>query len=344
MKTHRWGTFSVSDHLRDLAFVSDVLLYDKLAIPVPDGQEEWKRWEKKGRDPAKQQGLLKLLKDRAFPLPWTLDRHERWATEYYGDAVIKEERLAGGTARGRVVEALADDLKHVAEQRQNVQEDPDSAAQYITRMVLATGEDWEANVAQIAALAGEDVHIQPFPAYGSRAHFEESQGYVLRPDVVPGARPLLVFEAQFFVPDGPLEAHEELLACAVELSRREEITAWRNGFHDWRTGVMERGLSPEAAKQELEEKREAHAEAVRAAVGKDFSTRLAWAVGIFAAGAAAVGAAAAIAAMPAVAAGASLASAIAGCVTAVKPKQQNVPVDPESVGAFLHEVRSVLRR
>jgi len=39
-----WGTFSVADHRRRRAFVADVLLYDRVAIPVPDGADEVERW------------------------------------------------------------------------------------------------------------------------------------------------------------------------------------------------------------------------------------------------------------------------------------------------------------
>jgi hypothetical protein len=34
-----WGTFSVTDHLGRRAFVADVILYDRLVIPVPDAEE-----------------------------------------------------------------------------------------------------------------------------------------------------------------------------------------------------------------------------------------------------------------------------------------------------------------
>ncbi len=343
MKTYRWGTFSVSDHTRDLAFVSDVLLYDKLVIPVPDGDEEWKRWELIGRDPAKQRELISQLGDRAFELPWTLERHERWATGYRDDKVVQEETIDSGEARERVVEGMTYDLRYVAENKQGIKEDPDSAAQYITRHVIATGEDWKKNVNQLAALVKEDVNIQPFPAYGSREHFEKSQGYKLRPGVVPGARPLLIFEAPFLMPHGPVAAHEELLACAVEISRREEIGAWRNAFYDWRAGIMERGLSPDQAKQELEDKREAYAEAIRQSVGNEFKTRLGWAIGIFAASAATAGAVATLAGLSTAAAGAGLTSTVAGLATAVMPRGKAVPIESEGLGAFLYEAQSVLR-
>lgn len=52
-----WGTFSVTDHRRRRAFIADVLLYDRLAIPIPDGVDEWNRWERSGRDPERQPGF-----------------------------------------------------------------------------------------------------------------------------------------------------------------------------------------------------------------------------------------------------------------------------------------------
>ncbi len=42
-KVEIWGTFSVQDHCQKRAFVSAVLLYDKLVVPVPprDEPEQW---------------------------------------------------------------------------------------------------------------------------------------------------------------------------------------------------------------------------------------------------------------------------------------------------------------
>lgn len=45
-----WGTSSVTDHLGPRAFVTDVILYDRLVIPVPDAKER-KRWADIGRRP-----------------------------------------------------------------------------------------------------------------------------------------------------------------------------------------------------------------------------------------------------------------------------------------------------
>ena len=41
-----WGTFSVRDHCRREAFLREILLFDKLAVPYPDRNvpSEWDRW------------------------------------------------------------------------------------------------------------------------------------------------------------------------------------------------------------------------------------------------------------------------------------------------------------
>ena len=62
-----WATYSVKDHCQPRAFIADVLLYDRLVIPIPPRKPdevheyEWKRWKSKGWDPALQERLLKAM-------------------------------------------------------------------------------------------------------------------------------------------------------------------------------------------------------------------------------------------------------------------------------------------
>lgn len=91
-----WATFSVKDHTRAETFVAEVLLYDKLLIPVvpmredglspEDADREWKRWEDARWDPARQTQLLAILnpgpaddpRNRAEVIPWTAERQAEW--------------------------------------------------------------------------------------------------------------------------------------------------------------------------------------------------------------------------------------------------------------------------
>ena len=45
-----WGTYSVADHCNAYPFVADLVLYDRLVVPVPPGGDkmEWERWRDKG--------------------------------------------------------------------------------------------------------------------------------------------------------------------------------------------------------------------------------------------------------------------------------------------------------
>jgi hypothetical protein len=36
----RWGAFSVRDHINSAPFVSEVLLYDRLIVPIPDPNDK----------------------------------------------------------------------------------------------------------------------------------------------------------------------------------------------------------------------------------------------------------------------------------------------------------------
>ena len=76
----RWGSFSVRDHLKEQAFVAELLLYDRLVIPVPppNNEGEWRRWARNTWKPDRQAELLQILgKDLCVRLPWTKElRHQ----------------------------------------------------------------------------------------------------------------------------------------------------------------------------------------------------------------------------------------------------------------------------
>jgi hypothetical protein len=77
-----WGTFSVKDHCSPRAFIADVMLYDRLVIPVPPDDAERQRWEHEGWDPARLDRLLTVLGERAYQVAWNADRRAKWRTRY----------------------------------------------------------------------------------------------------------------------------------------------------------------------------------------------------------------------------------------------------------------------
>ena len=85
-----WGTFSVKDHCEPNAFVAEVMLYDRLVIPVPPDDDERKRWEKEKWDPQRLDRLLKILGERAYPVAWNAERQKRWKARFDAGADIAQ--------------------------------------------------------------------------------------------------------------------------------------------------------------------------------------------------------------------------------------------------------------
>ena len=80
MARQLWGTYSVADHCTAFPFVADMVLYDRLIVPVPpDGDEdEWNRWAGKKWNPGRQRTLLAELGDYVRRVPWTADLRRKW--------------------------------------------------------------------------------------------------------------------------------------------------------------------------------------------------------------------------------------------------------------------------
>jgi hypothetical protein len=83
MSREVWGTFAVNDHCAPRAFVADVMLYDRLVIPVPpdnptaDDKKLWANWDIK-----RQNDLLEILGDRARRVKWDQRRRQSWKTRF----------------------------------------------------------------------------------------------------------------------------------------------------------------------------------------------------------------------------------------------------------------------
>ncbi|MBS1857951.1 MAG: hypothetical protein JST11_21460 [Acidobacteria bacterium] len=81
MDSQRWGAFSVIDHIDAGALAADVLLYDKLMLPVPPDEAEIRRWEKEQWQPGLQKQRLDLLGDLAEPIAWNTERQQVYQRE-----------------------------------------------------------------------------------------------------------------------------------------------------------------------------------------------------------------------------------------------------------------------
>ncbi len=83
MAFERWGSLSVADHVDTGALVANVLLYDRLVIPVMTDQperDERAYWVERGWDPDLQQKRLDQLEALAIRRPWDAARRAQFKT------------------------------------------------------------------------------------------------------------------------------------------------------------------------------------------------------------------------------------------------------------------------
>src|SRR5579864_5601280 len=95
----RWGTFSVKDHKADAPFVSDVLLYDRLVIPVPASTKEEAYWNSQGWEPHGLRDCLDILGVKtdktdglALMVPWDDSKRARFRSRMSTAAALATQQ------------------------------------------------------------------------------------------------------------------------------------------------------------------------------------------------------------------------------------------------------------
>jgi hypothetical protein len=207
-----WGTFSVMDHIKEGAFLAEVIMYDRLVIPVPPdpknaeteedrqfAQNQWKRWKRHGWAPQRQRKLLNILKPVAIPIEWTRNRHQQWANEY---------------ERSRR-----------------------DATQQVSQ-ILAGWKTGEQLLSVVPAMAGGIVAVSP---YDSLAALKQELGITetstqeeqLRAGRgLPGNLVSTVVGREFLVPEDPDRDEYYLLRKAVKMVQNPEYKQARSDFHN----------------------------------------------------------------------------------------------------------------
>jgi hypothetical protein len=199
-----WGTFAVNDHCRTNAFAREVLLFDRLVLPVPANEGERGRWlrpnpgnEAETWDPERQELLLKLLgtqREKASSgaqLVWTAPwDEERWNLER-----SRSER--------------ADLISRYD-------------AFYTTRMILAMDEDLPGVIEAVAA----------FPSRGACRN-----ELIPRDDPIYGnvtaAEALVILAVPLLVPAGDEGKDFGPLRAAIDLARDPRFIQQRHAYHNW---------------------------------------------------------------------------------------------------------------
>jgi hypothetical protein len=107
----RWGAFAVRDHVSSAPFVTDVLLYDRLIIPISDPADPLAKasWEGRKWQPELLDDCLRILKVKtenqdglALTVQWDALKRERFKNQM--------SLAAGLAAQHRAPESELDDV------------------------------------------------------------------------------------------------------------------------------------------------------------------------------------------------------------------------------------------
>lgn len=300
MPFETWGMFSVSDHLGPRAFVSDVVMYDRLVIPVPDAEER-KRWIRRGRQPDVLERKLDILGDDLVErLDWTPTFRS------YLDAEYPQQR--GEARQDTINPAWADSLDR-----------------YVLADMMRSGRLGDIQTPEIV------------PAYTSYdAMYSDFKPSTVSADLRdrPDDRLVGVVGWEFLVPDDSTLDDNSLLNMAVRLAQDDKIRVAREAFHEFRREATRLGASPEQFLSELESKlREYQKATARAAAGR-MKINTARAFAFFGAG---LAVAAAIAAMPPVGLAAAF-MGLASVGVDIGWRESELGKPPQAVAMF-HDAR-----
>jgi hypothetical protein len=241
-----WGSFSVADHKRPHAFVADVLVYDRLIVPTPAGDDD-DRWARNEWDTKLQATTLDVLRDgdqrRVLAVPW--DAAKR--------ALYKE----------RTMELAADAAFDMAIIDPVARDNPNTPAQGLTRLVLKDNMDAERDAQLLSGIMRglPQIDVQVVAAYPTLSRFSAETG-VEEGDATPakGSDLLGGFAWPFVVPAEEGRSNLDQLKRSVEFANHPEVQSYRQAFHRWRYDIVLDGKSPLQAAEELREQIGAYGE------------------------------------------------------------------------------------
>lgn len=206
MIAERWGSLAVADHTSTSDLIANVLLYDRLIVPVMSEQadrNERAYWLSKKWDPDLQKERVAQLGRLAIPRPWDASRREAFKTRMQQ---LKMEQL---------------DTKSV-----------ELLAQQMTRGILAMEPVTEKN---------PDVErVDVIAAYNSASAAQKD--FVIEQAAKPIDAHALLLARRLAIPSS--KKPEKSLERAIELSRNPEFRKKRTALFDFQEEAILKKWSP----------------------------------------------------------------------------------------------------
>jgi len=252
-----WGCYSVADHLQERAFVADLLLYDRLVIPVPTPDDR-QRWIDEKWNPERQAALLDILGGFAERIEWSMPLREQFAQEWTpSNAALDIDASPYGATRRIISEQLQakvakeSDVRAVAVYTQPDRFDKEWKFTRRGSFLRMTETSARNRFARIVPFLRRVKRIEP-------GGLREAG----RPQPAEQERRARLVVTRLVVPDGR-RSDEEVLKQTVDLVSRDDVANRRSALHTLLAALITEGLRDETIIAELEDKLQAYNKAIR---------------------------------------------------------------------------------
>ncbi len=215
MAIERWGSLSVADHKDVSALVANVLLYDRLVMPMfteADDRDERAYWNMMDWDPDAQLARRNQLDDLVIECAWDKIRRQSYTDRYKAAVQVDEE------ANGEMV----------------------------TRWLLTEDQDYH--------LPQGVNHADVFVAYNSQQSTAEGIQYSKADlgGLTDNSRIGVMIAHELCVPN--IADQEVALREAISLSKESEFRIKRADLYDFQMTCLNRGMSAIAVVAELRDR------------------------------------------------------------------------------------------
>ncbi len=251
-RRQRWAAFSVRAH-RDLrALATDVLLYDRLILPVPEDEPEYERWIKQDWEPDLIARRSVQAAGHIIAVPWTAQLRTEWRDSYDQLRSLGREVAYGLTG-------------HIyASSRQAWQE------------IYASVYTEERPARKPFLIAGYQSEAEAISALALESLSDEARGAADQ----PGERPVdraVALHVRRIVEEPDIADPEEAFLASVSLAEDHQFLTARRRLFDWEDALYVDEVEPDEIVAELADIEEQYNAAVR-----DFTrkTRRRWAASL----------------------------------------------------------------
>jgi len=215
MAIERWGSLSVADHNDVRSLIANVLLYDRLVLPMctaGDDRDERAYWIEKGWDPDAQRTRREQLGDLAIECAWDAARRSAYVDRYQAAAQLNDE----------------------------------VSGEMVTRWLLTENPEYP--------LPPGVNHADIFVAYNSElsAQAELPRSLVDPATLGPDARVAMLIAHELHLPD--IADPEVALREAIGLASEIEFRRKREDLYDFQMTCIARGMAARAVVAELRDR------------------------------------------------------------------------------------------